>query len=243
MESERKKKPGVWIWCSLLIVSLLAASGCSDTPERRGGFGIVPALVTGFIGPRTGYSMNEGRRLRTSEWFRAIPGIHVVPAVMGGVVAYKGRTANLDAWAFDLDPPAVRQEWVDVLDQCREEGLLSEKEYKTRLNLLARGNYTHLKLLRKARDENAVSDEDYAVVLRRLLEEPDWALNPLNDGILQEAVKSGVLTRAEAVEEIRQLVKKEVPSFYVLKTSYELAAIDFEEYKRRVRRLYERVYE
>ena len=216
-----------------------------EEPEIRGEGGWGPFFASVFIGPRVGYSLNEGRGIRGIEYVRVIPLFGLIAELSDGFAAYRGRTANLAAWDAGEDPLAVRWEWVDMLDQCRAAGLIGQGQYAWRLGLMARGGYTNLKLLDKALDEKAIGKEQYADALKRILKERDWPLNPLNHGVLEAALAPDVraIAEQEARDQLKVFLEDDVPSFYLLRLARKHDVLTADEYREKVRELFERVYE
>ena len=220
----------------------LERESVTDEPARRGqgGFG---AFMTGvFIGRRVGYGLNEGRRIRGVEYLNFVPLLHLIPQLEGGLAAYSGRTANLAAWNEDRDPLAVRWEWIDMLEQCKEVGHITAEAHALLLGRLARGSYTNMRLLRRAVCDDAIEGAAYASALKRILEEPDWPLNPLNKGILDEALRVGACGQDEAKNMLRFFLGKNMPSFRLLKLARKHGVLSDKEHRNRIRLLFQRVY-
>jgi len=214
-----------------------------EEPEIRGEGGWGPFLAGVFIGPRVGYSVNEGRGIRGIEYVRVIPLFGLIAEIQDGFAAFKGRTANLAAWDADLDPLAVRWEWVDLLDQCKAAGVLGPDAYNWRLNRLALASYTNVKLLKKAYQENAIDREQYKDALRRIAKEEDWPLNPLNVDFLAEAVDNvKAIRREDAKKQLKEFLDDEVPGFNLLRWARQYDVLLDSEYKQKVAQLYERIY-
>lgn len=55
------------------------------------------------IGPRVGLEMNDGRKIRTVEWFLLAPIVSIVPAVIISAEAYSGKTMSEIAQEENLD--------------------------------------------------------------------------------------------------------------------------------------------
>ena len=211
-------------------------------PLRRGRGGISPFLACIFVGSRVGYHLNEGRRIRGIEYYRVVPVLNLIADFEGGLAAYRGRTGNLAAWDSDRDPLAVRQEWVDLLDQCRDAKIITPARTRELLKQLATGSYTTVRLLRKARDEEAISIRECAELLQRVLREPDWPINPLNEGALVMARRVGLLDGNQVRQILARLVKGNYPSFSLLRSAYHNDVVDAAQYREGVQRLYKRIY-
>ena len=59
------------------LVWILAGCG-GRYPRTRGHGGLGPALTSGFICPRAGHTLDEGRQLRSFEYLYAVPGVFAV---------------------------------------------------------------------------------------------------------------------------------------------------------------------
>ena len=71
----------------------------ASAPKATGGCG--PALGSFCLGPRVGLEMNDGRGIRTIEWFALV--IPLVPQAMMGYEAYSGKTMSEVAAVEGLD--------------------------------------------------------------------------------------------------------------------------------------------
>lgn len=224
-----------------LCVTLSLVAGCAK-PKQRGHGGLGPLLATIYIGPRTGYGLNEGRGLRGIEYFRSIPLIHVPPTLIYAYKAYGGDTALRLAYESHIDALNTEAETLEVLDMGLKAGVLDREGYRQRLSELARGMFVNLRTAKRAHDEGAISPETYKRLLRILMEQSDHVLYEPNRGLLKESLQAEALSEAAYRKELKRLVKKGYPSFALLAEARDAGVITDPQYRGKVKELYQDVF-
>ena len=81
-------------WIAFVANAVLAPLGSLISGVAQGSKnGAEGFFASCCIGPRVGEQLNE-RKIRTMEWLRLVPIVNIVPVVITGLDAYKGKTMS-----------------------------------------------------------------------------------------------------------------------------------------------------
>ena len=230
------------------LCSVVVASGCAGSGRRyTGDGGFVPFLFAAFSGPRVGFQMNEGSGHTGWETVRIIPYISTLPGIIHGVAASGGMTNYQYLHDNDLVAPARDASLFFLMDELAKRGQLTPRERKPVLRDLALVcDYPCLASLQAAHMKGDITEAEFAreigtLVDRMIRNNPgqNWALDPLNRGLLLAAMKSGAVKKEDAGKLCWTVLQdSDQHDPYLIAEAEQIGAIDSSAATTMLRRLY-----